>query len=181
MGFTTPGNPILEFAYELFLKPIGLKCDAFIYDALGAVEDESIIPAFASPSFDVDLTDPQWQNYSIIEPLVRFRDWIEPIFTEDGYIEGFRYKQELTADDPQPELQNFLENGTDEIINLNAELIQAAKLYIDAAFALIGSEGPEAQDFAKLFIENRRRYPEVVFAILTQQPQDQPPSPSPEE
>jgi len=172
MGYTTPGNPILEFAYELFIKPFGLKCDALIYDALEAIEDEDLIPGFSEPRFDPELIDQNWQHYDTVAPLIKYKDWIEPIFSPAGYIEGFAYKQEPTADDPQLELQNFLENSTAGILELNAELVQAAQLYIDAALALLIAQEPEAESFAKAFLENRRRYPEAVFEIFTQQTED---------
>jgi len=168
MGNTTPLNPILQFAYEVFVQPMGIKADAFIYDAFSAIEDSNIYPTLPGAKFDAKLVETDWQNYDTIKPLVDFKDDIELVFNENGLIEDVALLKELTADEPNMPLQNFLSNDIARVIELNEEALGAAKLFVDAALELMIRQEPESQDFAKLFIENRRKYAEIVFVILTQ-------------
>ena len=168
LGATTPTHPVLQLAYELYLKPMGIRCDALVYDALAAIENPSLEIRLTEPSFDDRAVEASWSQYPIIEPMIRFRDWITPDFTPEGRIESFSYLQEPTADDPNLPLKDFLESpAVDAIFELSDSLITTTKLFIDAALDLMLHSDDTSQTSARVFLENPRRYAEAAWVVFT--------------
>ena len=164
LGTTTPTHPILQFAYELYFEPMGIRVDALSYDALAALEKPETQITLISPRFDAKKIDRAWSQFPVIEPLLPLLDYIDPVFAANGAIKEFSILKEPTD---TTLLKTFEDSHAPEIFALSDSLTQVAKLYIDAALAMLIRAEVISSELAKQFVENPRQYAAYAFHLFT--------------
>lgn len=164
LGSLTPANPVLALAYEQYLSPIGLKCGGLSYDALAALEDETLQPTVTTPVFDVSLVDRKWSQFPVVEPLLPLLDRLCPVFDHHGALQQFAF----VTDDAQtdPAVLDFQERHADNILELSQNLVYCTKTYIDGALEALIVEDPASETFCNLFLKNPRQYAEAVWELF---------------
>lgn len=168
LGDTTPTNPILQMAYELYYQPMGVKADALRYDALAALENrESAQIELVAPKWSAARVDKEWSQAAALEPLMALSDYLAPVWAQDGTIEEFAIIKE--ADERMAlKMEEFQDKYAEDIFDLSDALSQAAKLYIDAALESMIQDKKESVELAQQFVENPRKYAAVIFQLFTQ-------------
>jgi len=180
LGATTPTHPVLQAAYELYIAPLGIVCDALSYDAMAALSEPSLDILISSPVFNPEKVDREWEMFSIIEPLIKISDLAAPAFTTNGSINEFYLIKDISEEvmssssgvkpqTDQQRLQEFEDKYANDIFELSRVASKMAKAYIDTCLNLISQPEEISSDFAKVFVMSPKRFAVIAFKAITKQ------------
>jgi|GEM_PF-2187700 hypothetical protein len=178
LGDMTPTHPVLQSAYELYIAPMGISCDAISYDALAAVADPSILFRLRAPNFDPKKVDREWEFFPAMEPLIKVSDLIAPNFNPDGSIAEFIYKKEIVPDNTaystvtdsqhadSQRLREFKEQYAESIFALSDQVISTTRAYIDTCLSCMTQPEEVSSEYARIFVENPKIYTIVMYKAI---------------
>ena len=170
LGVSTPVNPVLQMAFDLYFAPMGVACDALVYDALSAIGNRDAVQLrLVSPRWIPSKVDTTWSQYPVFEPLIELSDYISPVFGEDGAISEVTVINQPDENDALliKKFQLFENEQADRVFEVSDTIVSAAKIYIDACVELLVTNDPSALEFVEDFLKNPRQFALLAFDAFT--------------